>query len=77
MRISEDGVTLVLFTQHKDRHELQKSPSLQQAHLQSEHLHVSPQVPQPTKCSPYFNFLVEGNLLGEFTVGFSSTNAIE
>ena len=52
---SEDGVTLVIFAQHKDRHELEESPTLRQAHFQSEHLDVRPQLQQPTKRSPHFD----------------------
>ena len=77
MERSEDGVPSVKFLQHGDRHALHLRPILRQAHLVSEHLDFRPQLQQPTKRSPHFDFLVGGDLLGDGTVGDSSANALE
>ena len=76
MERSEDGVPSVKFLQHGDRHVLHFRHILRQAHLVSEHLDFRPQLQQPTKRSPHFDFLIGGDLLGDGTVGDSSANAL-
>ena len=73
---SEDGVSSIIFLQHLDRHVLHERPTFRYVHLLSEHLDVRPQLQQPTKCSPYFDFVVGGDLLEDGTVRVSSANAL-
>ena len=56
------GALFVLLLQHLDRHALHERLILRQVHLMLEYFDEIPQLQQPTRCSPYFDFFLGGGL---------------